>query len=102
MALLDPGAIVSLSVSHEYSTFGIRFDSIRFFRIRIVVHFDSTRFFRIRIVFSFDSIRLLFDLNTVESNGVPIRLKSNRMHSIFESNTIETHIRFDATVEKHY
>ena len=55
------GLILAPSVSQEYLTLGIRFDSIRFFRVRIVVQFDSTRFFRIRIVLSFDSIRLLFD-----------------------------------------
>jgi DNA-directed RNA polymerase subunit N (RpoN/RPB10) len=97
--------------SHEYSTFDIRFESIRFFRIRIVVAFDSTRFFRIRIVLRFDSIRHLFDIYStrfdnysilitsnrikIESNRVSIRLMSNRKNRI-EYEWDSYSIRFDS------
>jgi len=83
----------------------VLFDSIRFFRIRIVLPFDSIRLL-------FDSIRPLFDFNKVESNKSRVEwgpystdVESNaldiRIEKV-ESNTNETHIRFDSTVEKRY
>jgi hypothetical protein len=83
-------------VSHEYSTFDIRFDSIRYFRMRIKVLFDSP-FIRLTghsIRGLFDSGFIRFDIYSIRDlfDSIFIRFDIYSIQYLFDSRSIRFEI----------